>query len=142
MKITREYLEKLGACEEQLDLLFKEFPDGGEVTLEKCLRAAELGISLDWAAETLLSARARKAYEEAHVLAWKAYEEVRAPAWEAYREVQAPAWKAYNKAQARAKKVYHEAQAPAKKAYEEVLARAFFAAWQIDFPADQEGLVP
>ena len=79
--ITREFLKSKDACQKQLEILFAEFPNGGEVTLENCLRAASLDIDFDWAAKNLLSAPALKAYEEAMAPAWKAYEEAKAPAF-------------------------------------------------------------
>ena len=87
----------------------QEWLDGGDVTLANCRRAATLGIDLDCAANHLLSAPARKAYNEAMAPARKAYEEAMAPAWKAYEEAMARAWKAYN-----------EARAP-----------AFYAAWKL-----------
>ena len=89
--ITRKFLESNGACREQLDVLFEEFPAGGEVTLENCLRAATLRIDFDWAASHLLSAPAEKAYWEAKATAEKAYQEAKATAWKAYREANAAA---------------------------------------------------
>ena len=70
MKITHEYLVGLGASCEQLDTFSEEWPDGAEVTLDNCLRAAELGLDLDWLAEKMFSAPA-----------WEAYEQAKAPAF-------------------------------------------------------------
>ena len=89
MKITREYLVSLGASCEQLDAFSAEWPDGAEITLENCLRAAELGLDLDWLAEKMFPARA-----------WEAYRQATAPAREAYRQATAPAWEAYERARA------------------------------------------
>ena len=79
--ITQKFLRSKGACREQLDILFAEFPNGGEVTLENCLRAAVLSIDFNWAANRLLSAPAEKAYREARAPAWKAYQEATALAF-------------------------------------------------------------
>ena len=109
MKITREYLVGLGASCEQLDTFSDEWPDGAEITLDNCLRAAELGLDLDWLAEKMFPARALEAYEQATVPAWEAYEQARATAWEAYRHALAPAWKAFEQARATAfYKIYDE----------------------------------
>ena len=122
--ITKEFLESKGACREQLEILFTEFPNGGEVTLGNCLRAAALNIDFDWAADKLLSTTARKAYLEAKAKApaQKAYDEAKAPARKAYDEAIAPTWKVYDEVMATARKAYLEAKAPSQKAYDEAIA--------------------
>ena len=143
--ITKEFLESKGACREQLEILFTEFPNGGEVTLGNCLRAAALNIDFDWAADKLLSTTARKAYYEAIAPTWKVYDEVMATARKAYLEAKAPSQKAYDEAiaperkayleaRATAWKVYKEATAPAWKVYKEATAPAFYQSWLVDHP--------
>jgi len=109
MKITHEYLVGLGASCEQLDTFSEEWPDGAEVTLDNCLRAAELHLNLDWLAEKMFPARALEAFEQATAPAREAYEKARAQAREAYEQATAPALEAYEQATAPAfYKIYGE----------------------------------
>ena len=62
MKITKEFLESKGACAGHVALFAKEWPEGVEVALDSCLRAAQIGLDFGWAAENLLSAGGRKEY--------------------------------------------------------------------------------
>src|SRR3990167_784120 len=110
MKITREYLVGLGASCKQLDTFSDEWPDGAEITLDNCLRAAELGLDLDWLAKKMFPAPA-----------WEAYLQATAPALEAYERAKAPAWEAFEKARATALEAYEQAIAPAfYKIYDEI----------------------
>ena len=127
MKITREYLVGLGASCEQLDTFSDEWPDGAEITLDNCLRAAELGLDLDWLAEKMFPAPALEAYEKATAPAFEAYEKARATAWEAYRQATAPAWEAFEKA-----------IAPALEAYEKAKAAAFYKIYG-EIPFSEKG---
>jgi len=113
MKITREYLVGLGASCEQLDTFSEEWPDGAEVTLDNCLRAAELHLNLDWLAEKMFPARALEAYEQATAPALEAFEQATAPAREAYEQATAPALEAFEQARATAWEAYEQATAPA-----------------------------
>ncbi len=54
MKITKEFLESKDACADQAVLFAKEWPEGAEVTLDTCLRAAQIGLDFGWAATALL----------------------------------------------------------------------------------------
>ena len=109
MKITHEYLVGLGASCEQLDTFSEEWPDGAEVTLDNCLRAAELHLNLDWLAEKMFPARALEAYRQATAPAREAYEKARAQAREAYEQATAPALEAFEQARATAfYKIYGE----------------------------------
>lgn len=125
--ITPKMLRSKGACPTQLRIFKERWPEGAEVTLKNCQEAARLGLNFDWAAQSLLSAPARKAYREAIAPAEKAYREAIAPALKAYREAIAPAWKTYK-----------AATAPAWKTYNEGIAPAFYAAWLIDHPVGVE----
>ena len=153
--ITYELLQSKGACEGQLRLFKKTFPNGVEVTVEECVKYAQV-FDFNWASRNLLvdqgaykeakaplwevykegKAPSLKAYKEAKATLWKAYKEVEAPLWrayveakspllKAYREAEAPLWKAYEEANALLLKAYKEAEAPLLGAYEEGLAKAF-----------------
>ena len=117
MLITKELLEKHGACKNQLDKFVELFPDGVDATRELCLAHAQT-FDFIWA-QYLLPRPARKAYDEAIAPAYKAYYEATAAARKAHNEATAPAWKAYNKA-----------TAPAWKAYNKAIAAAWFDASQ------------
>ena len=127
MKITREYLVGLGASCEQLDTFSDEWPDGAEITLDNCLRSAELRLNLDWLAEKMFPAPAREAYEKARATAWEAYEQATAPAWEAFKKARATAWEAFEQATATAWEAYEKARATAWEAYRQATAPAWEA---------------
>jgi len=55
MRVTVKQLERLGACEEQLNLVAMHWGKSVEVTPETCAEAAALGLDVEWAAETLLT---------------------------------------------------------------------------------------
>jgi len=126
MDITRELLESKGACKDQIDLIFKHWPEGGKITLARCKKAALLGVDFRWAARNLLPADADKAYSEATAAANKAFGEATADAYKAFSEATAAANKAFGEATAAANKAYCEATAAANKAYCEATAAAFF----------------
>ena len=79
MKITAQLLRDANACEEQVAIFATQWPDGDEVTLANCRKAAKLGLDFDWAARHLLSAPAWVAYKEATAPALAACEKARAP---------------------------------------------------------------
>ena len=79
MFISKELLEKHGACKDQLDKFVELFPDGVDATRELCLAHAQT-FDFTWA-HYLLSRRAWKAYDEATATARKAYNEAIAAAW-------------------------------------------------------------
>ena len=113
MKITVKLLKSKGACAEQVDKFAALFPDGVEPTKALCFAHAQT-FDWRWAAENLLPAPAREAYDKARAPAERAYNEARATAEKAYNEAVATAWKARN-----------EALAPAERAYNEAVATAF-----------------
>lgn len=88
MKITLDMLQ--GACEDQLAVFAREWPDGADVTRQNLERAVALGLDISWAAEHLLTDPALKVYYEARASAWKVYNEAMAPALKVYNEAAAP----------------------------------------------------
>ena len=92
MLITTQMLRDKNACESQVEIFAKQWPEGAEVTRENCLVALALGLDVRWAGR-LLVFLARTAYNKA---------EAEAEAWKVYNEVVAPAWKVYNEALATA----------------------------------------
>ena len=102
MKITAEYLRKMGACEDQVEVFEAEWPDGAKPLLKNLMRCAELGLDLEWFAIECLTV----------------------PAWEEYKKVIAPAWEEYKKAivlEGRKKTI-----ARAQEEYEKAIAGALY----------------
>ena len=121
-------LKLLGACTQQVELFHRLFGDRCIVSVELCAaHAAQFDWS--WAAQKLLSATAREAYDEAVATACKAYYEAVAPARKAYDGAVATTYKAYDEAVVPAYKARDEAVAPAYKARDEAKARAFAIAF-------------
>ena len=54
-KITKEFLQKLKACKDQVEVFNSLFPDGAEVTEENCKYAAENDINFSWAINNILN---------------------------------------------------------------------------------------
>ena len=65
MRITHKMLVELEACDKELADFDREWPDGVSITRKNCLRAAELGLGIDWLACRVLTGDARKAYDSA-----------------------------------------------------------------------------
>ena len=95
MKVTAQMLRDNGACEYQVKIFEKEWPDGTRITKKACLRAAELELDLDWFAVQFLTKRHLKAYDKADATAMEVCNKALAPAWEAYEKARALAlWEA------------------------------------------------
>ena len=91
MIITAKKLESLGACADQVELFRHLFGERQKVTVDLCRKYAA-NFDWDWAAASLLSPPAWKAYEEAEATARKACREATANAWKAYQEATAAAF--------------------------------------------------
>jgi hypothetical protein len=98
MKITAKMLQKQGACQEQVDLFRKEWPQGAVVNKKNALRAVELGLDIRWVAVKFLKAPAWAEYKKVTAAAWAEYEKVTAPALAEYNKVTAAALAKYEKA--------------------------------------------
>jgi len=118
--INAARLRVLGACPPQVEEFVRLFGEKDmEPTLALCVEHASV---FDWSwARHLLSATARRAYDEAT-----------APAERAYSEATATARRAYDEATATAQRAYNEATVTAWRAHNEATAPAWFAAWQND----------
>lgn len=62
MKITYKILVEKHACRAERRRFKRIFGDGGTVTLKKCLRAADAGLPIRWAAHNILSSGQRLAF--------------------------------------------------------------------------------
>ena len=76
MKITKQWLIMAHACHNQVEIFDEAWPDGAEITLKNYLRAAELGLDLDWLANNIFSVPALEAYRKAMAQAWKAHDKI------------------------------------------------------------------
>ena len=92
MKITTQMLTKRKACAAQVALFKKLFGPEAEVTLDNCLTAVEAGLSIDWAAEKLLSPERLQAYNAATAGPRRAYDAATEDAEQAYWAAMAEAF--------------------------------------------------
>lgn len=53
LRVTAKWLEKMKACEGQVELFKKVFPRGAAVTLKNLRKAKEAGLELYWLVDTL-----------------------------------------------------------------------------------------
>src|SRR5258708_36821094 len=70
-KISLDLL--VGACPDQLAIVRQEWPAGIPLTKQAAQRAIQLGLSLDWAAKTLLTVPPLAPYEKAKAPALLAF---------------------------------------------------------------------
>ena len=126
-KITYRMLQARGACEDQVDLFRKTFPNGVVPSLAACRKAARAGLDLTWFANKFLSAPALAAYEKAVAPEWSEYAKAVVAALAEYEKARAAAWSEHEKATAAALAAYDKAVAPARSAYEKARAAALAA---------------
>jgi hypothetical protein len=55
MKITKEFLEKHGACREDVNLFGEVFPNGASLTFDNLKKAHKVGMDTDWLRRFLTS---------------------------------------------------------------------------------------
>ena len=127
MRVTTTMLENLNACSQQVEIFRAEWPEGCEITKQTVLRAVELKLDIEWAAENLLSKEAFRSYQKARAPHWNTYQEACAPHLKAYNEAVAPLYKAYEEACAPHLKAYEEACAPHYKTYNEACVQLYKA---------------
>ena len=133
MNITARLLRSKDACEDQVHIFAKQWPNGAAVTLANCRRAMKLGLDLDWAAAHLLSTAASEAYVEAKVRGWNAREKAMAAARKALAHAAtAKATAKARKAIASALEAYDKKMSAAWNAYSETKSAAFYRAWKMD----------
>lgn len=110
MIITPALLRERYACAPALGVFAREWPNGAEVTIENCLRATQLGLSLSWVADNLLSAPQLVKYviQEVRIDAdyWlkagpinREYDRQIDPHYEAYQTATAPLWAEFQREQ-------------------------------------------
>ena len=93
MRITAEWLEEQEACPDQVALFRTTFGEAAEVSPETLARAREVGLSLAWLADEVLTDAARAEYERVITPAWEEY--VRE--WMKSARYSASAWAEYDR---------------------------------------------
>lgn len=83
-RVTALMLRGKGACEDQEAIFQMEWPKGAPVNKATILRAVELRLDVEWAADRFLEAQARDEYKMAIAQAWE-------KSWEEYRRAKAQA---------------------------------------------------
>jgi hypothetical protein len=141
--ITLAQLENANVCSVYTEKFRELFGNSTEVTVELCVRHAQ-DFDWNWAADNLLTATARRAYDDATATALKAHDDAMATARRAYEDAMATALEAYEDAMATALEAYEGATAPASRAYEGATApasRVYYdalaTAWATAYLGDQ-----
>ena len=88
MNVTIKDLTDREACRPQIDLFEKTFGGKVRVTRRALLRAARVGLDLDWFVREFLASLLEE------------YERQRAPLWEEYKRQEAPLWEEYKRQRA------------------------------------------
>jgi len=70
MRVTAQMLRDRNACEDQVAIFEREWPDGVNVGIRAARKAVKLGLDLEWFAETFLPPAAWADYEKAIAPAW------------------------------------------------------------------------
>lgn len=100
-RVTADGLRKKDVPRSIVEKFERECPDGAVLSAEVLRRAGELGLSADWFAGHLLSARECLTYEQPMGAAERAFKETTDSAWQAYKEATAAALREYEEAKAR-----------------------------------------
>ena len=92
MRVTAEQLRAMGACEDQVAIVEREWPRGVPITVPSLRKAFRLGLCVDWFASEVIQANSWTAYDAESYSAWRIYYEVGTPdAWATYHAVKATA---------------------------------------------------
>ena len=136
MTITAERLEKLGACQQQIDQFRALWDEGpAPMTIEAAVENAN-AFNWEWAACRFLAAPARAEYKRAEAAVLAEFERAIAPARAEFERATAAvlaeceraevaSWAEYKRAEASAQAEYERAMAPAWAEYLRAIARAF-----------------
>jgi len=79
MIITKEWLKSKHACQNNIDIFLKEWPDGCEVNRKNLERAITLNLYLYWLVENILPMGKYAEYNEKSISIETEYREARAP---------------------------------------------------------------
>lgn len=105
MKITAEMLRS-SMSSQQVDAFSAEWPNGAEMTEKNCLKAAELGLDIDWVAYKFLSAPLFEEYRRRSTPFTEEYEEQSDALWEGYKMQITPLFEEYERRAASLQKEY------------------------------------
>ena len=72
-KITKAWLNRRGACLDQVENFCEEWPDGAALTRENLQRAVPLNVDIWWLAEGLLTETRYNALDQATLPAYNRY---------------------------------------------------------------------
>ena len=113
VRVTAERLREMGACEDVVKCVEREWPRGVPVTVQSIAKASRLGLDVEWFASRTLTDSVRAEYKKVTAPAWAEYRKVKDPAWAEYRKVTAPARAEYKKVKDSAWAEYRKVTAPA-----------------------------
>ena len=102
MKITAEMLRDKKACALQVKIFKREWPDGAVINLKNIMRAQELELDIDYAAQFLFPPAAWTKYQTAMAAEWAKFQTATVAAWKKYQTATAVAWKEFETAWAAA----------------------------------------
>ena len=70
MRVTADELREMDACDEQVEIVEREWPGGIPVTVPSIRKALRLGLDVGWFAERVLPAPALAEYDKITAPAW------------------------------------------------------------------------
>jgi cyclopropane fatty-acyl-phospholipid synthase-like methyltransferase len=111
MTLTTEFLQRHRACQDQVELFTRLYPQGATVTLPVLIEASRAGLKILWL-EQFIPPHLRQQYVKACSPLQRQYVKARARLRQQYDEACAPLWQQYVKACARLWQQYDEACAP------------------------------
>jgi hypothetical protein len=121
VKITKTWLKERGACEDQLELFDKLYPDGVELTRAALIEAANAGLHVDWLEDQLdIKSILRNEYEHQKILLWTEYWRQIAPLWAEYERERTPLWRSALSTGSWAE--YERQKEPLQNEYERLIA--------------------
>ena len=89
-KVTIALLRSMGAGCPGIAEFERVFPQGAEITLENCIKAAEERLNIVWFARSVLTDLAREEFNKAADLAYAEFNKATAPALATYHKATAP----------------------------------------------------
>lgn len=91
MRITADLLRNHGACEEQVEIFTRHWPDGVIPNARTVVKAQLLGLDIWWCTR-LLSDAAQMEYKKIRTAAFAKYKKIWVPVWAEYEKVMHAAW--------------------------------------------------
>ena len=141
MRITEEWLKGKAACQDQVDLFVKTFPDGADASEASIALAGEVGLDLSWLFDYVVRAPARAEYEKITAPARAEYEKIRDAAWDEYEKIGDAAWAEYEKIRDAAWAELEKIRSPARAEYEKIRDAARAELEKIRAPARASAII-